>query len=303
MKFLPLTKVAFLVASLACKEAENTKPAPIIISPPKAWDLPQAATCGYQYTAQDAQGWTLALDENFDTNLDKWNIWLGGAYNNEKQNYKAENLILKNGYLYIHGKRETTTGRRNPQDNTQKTFYFSSGRIETKELFTATETESIKMVARIQQPAAVGNWSAFWSYGDPWPTRGEIDIMEYLGHEPTKFQSVYHYGSNPNQLQTNANINNFYYQTPAGTPNLASCFYVYECEWYAGQLDIKLDGKLLKSYTTSKHAFVEEFVNKPQRVVVNLAIGGDFFASLDENQIPNNSAMIVDWIKVYKKKK
>lgn len=299
--------ITLTIFIIACGAKKVIDPVVVVVVPPTPvvevpkWELPEPAACGYQYTADDAKGWSLVFDENFDKDLEKWTIWRGGAYNNELQNYKAENLILKNGHLYIHAKQEFSSGSTNPQDGTNKNFEYTSGRIETKELYTATNNNSIKMVARIQQPLGEGNWSAFWSYGDPWPTKGEIDIMEYRGGAPNKFQSVYHYGRNTNQLQTNADINNFYYQTPAGQKDLASCFYVYELEWSKGRLDIKLDGKLLKSFTEEKNAFISEFIDKPEKVVLNLAIGGGFFQNLDKSKIPANSAMIVDWVKVYKK--
>src|SRR5258705_2579238 len=109
-------------------------------------------------------GWTKRLDENCSSNFNQWNIWTGGAFNNELQYYQAPNLVLNGGALNIEAKRETVTGATTPFDATPKTFQFTSGRIESKTSFSASNTTpKVRMIARIKLPTGYGMSPAFWS--------------------------------------------------------------------------------------------------------------------------------------------
>jgi hypothetical protein len=133
-----------------------------------------------------SSGWTKRWEDDFTGSLDKWNIWTGGAYNNELQYYQATNLELSGGILSMVAKRENKTGATLPSDPTPKEFAFTSGRIEGKTHFSAsTATPKVRMIARLKLPTGYGMWPAFWSYGDPWPTQGEIDIMEARAMNPS----------------------------------------------------------------------------------------------------------------------
>jgi hypothetical protein len=72
--------------------------------------------------ALTAAGWTKSFEDNFDTDLSKWNIWYGGAYNNELQLYQAPNMTLTVGILSIAAKQETVVGPYAPEDTTPRTF-------------------------------------------------------------------------------------------------------------------------------------------------------------------------------------
>jgi beta-glucanase (GH16 family) len=160
------------------------------------------AICNYTFneTTLTSAGWTKTFEDNFDADLSKWNIWTGGAFNNELQYYQAANLQVANGNLVITAKKETVTGATTPFDATPKTFSYTSGRIECKSNVSANaSTPKVCMIARIKLPPGYGMWSAFWSYGDPWPTQGEIDFLEARGQEPTKYQTNYFYGRAANR--------------------------------------------------------------------------------------------------------
>ena len=81
-------------------------------------------TCDYNLdeTTLTRAGWTKTFDDDFTTDLSKWNIWTGGAYNNELQYYGAGNLQVTNGNLIITPKKETVTGATTASDPTSKTF-------------------------------------------------------------------------------------------------------------------------------------------------------------------------------------
>jgi beta-glucanase (GH16 family) len=236
-------------------------------------------------------GWTKTFEDNFDGDLSRWNIWTGGAYNNELQYYQGANLIVRNGFLTIAAKKEQVIGATTPYDNTPKTFSYTSGRIETKDLFSANATTpKVRMVARIRLAPGYGMWSAFWSYGDPWPTQGEIDIIEARGQEPTKYQTNYFYGKTANRNLVRGQEG---YIT--ADENLTTSFHIYEMIWEKNTLTSHLDGKVVE---TKSGGYIPNIFGKSEKVTLNLAVGGLFFNNLNQASIQTGT-LTVDWVKVF----
>jgi len=237
-------------------------------------------------------GWTKTFEDNFETNdFSKWNIWTGGAYNNELQFYQPDNLSISNGNLVITAKAETKSGQATPYDATIKTFNYTSGRIESKTNVSAsTATPKVRMIARIKLPSGYGMWPAFWSYGDPWPTQGEIDILEARGQEDNKYQTNYFYGKTANRnLVRNAEglVNT--------DVSLQSCYHIYEVIWSQNSLEFYFDGVLVK---TNSGSYVPNMFGKTEHITLNLAVGGLFFSNLNPSLIQTGT-MYIDWVKVF----
>ena len=255
------------------------------------------AICDYNLdeTALTAAGWTKVFDDDFTGTLSNWNVWTGGAYNNELQYYQAANLQLVNGVLQVTAKKETVTGATTPSDPTLKTFAYTSGRIECKTNISANAiTPKVRMIARIKLPAGYGMWPAFWSYGDPWPTQGEIDYLETRGQEPTKYQTNYFYGKTANRNLVRNAVG--YITTDA---DLTACYHVYEMEWTQNALTSYLDGQLVETKTSG--GYISSLFGKTERITLNLAVGGNFFTNLDPAQIQTGT-MYIDWVKVFTSK-
>ena len=246
-------------------------------------------------TKLTGNGWTKVFEDNFDSDLSKWNIWTGGAYNNELQFYQENNLQLLNGSLQIIAKKETVKGATLPANPALSTFQYTSGRMECKTNISAnTLTPKVRITARIKLPAGYGMWPAFWSYGDPWPTHGEIDIIEARGNEPLKYLTNYFYGNTPGTV---------FNEDAIGIINvsedLTACYHVYEMEWAQNTLTSYLDGKLVETKKSGTH--IPDLFGKTERIVLNLAVGGGFFPGLDKTLI-QTGIMYVDWVKVFTSK-
>jgi beta-glucanase (GH16 family) len=254
---------------------------------------PVEGKCDYDIneTAILGAGWTKSFDESFSGDLNNWNIWHGGAFNNELQLYQAANLSVSGGNLVISARQETVTGPTNPFDPAPKDFNYTSGRIESKTNFSANSSvPRVRMMARIKLPSGYGMWPAFWSYGDPWPTHGEIDILEARGQEDFKYQTNYFYGKVANRNL----VRNAVGFVTTGT-SLQSCYHVYEVIWSQNTLEFYFDGVLVK---TNSGGYVPALFGKTERLTLNLAVGGLFFSNLDPALIKTGT-LYVDWVKVF----
>jgi len=223
-------------------------------------------------------------DEFSDANLNTtwWNYEQGnnnGWGNNELEVYtnKTENVHLDSGYLHITAL--------SPSAN-----YYTSGRITTqgKKEFTYG-----RIVLRAKLPEGQGIWPALWMLGSnistiSWPGCGEIDIMEYLGHETNKVYGTVHWNDNGHQyigsnmtLLTGTFHTSFHIFTLVWTPN--------RFIWYVDNLQYFEKERL----TISKFPF-----DLPQFFIFNLAVGGNWPGPPDENTtFPQH--MIVDYVQVY----
>ena len=247
----------------------------------------------------DNKDWELVWEDEFNGDLSDWNIWEGGAFNNEIQLYQKEQLTTNNGILTISTRKENVSGDTNPFDDTQKDFEYVSGRIETKVQYGPSDTngeQNYRFMARIKLPKGFGMWPAFWSYADPWPTKGEIDVLEARGNQPNRFQSNIFYGSNAGTATSFANE-----KTYANLPNLTDDFHIYELIWSKESLRILFDGKQVGIYIPNASNQINSFFGSKQQIVLNNAVGGKFFPGTNSANYTNNAIMQIDWVRVYKK--
>jgi len=268
------------------EEIETARPTP----PPPP---PVHGVCDYDIneSAITGAGWTKTFEDNFSADLGSWNTWYGGAFNNELQLYQASNLSVTGGNLVITARKETVSGPTSPFDPTPKTFDYTSGRIESTTNFSASASvPQVRMMARIKLPSGYGMWPAFWSYGDPWPTQGEIDILEARGQEDNKYQTNYFYGKVANRNLVRNAVG--FVTTDV---SLQTCYHVYEMIWSQNELKFYFDGVLVK---TNSGGYVPSLFGKTERITLNLAVGGAFFSNLDPSLIQTGT-MYVDWVKVF----
>jgi len=243
--------------------------------------------------------WNLIFEDDFNDDLSFWNVWYGGAFNEEIQLYRPEQLSIDNGILKINVQRENISGPTSIFDSTPKSFEYVSGRIESKELFGPSNIDGnreIRFAARIKLPFGHGMWPAFWSYDDPWPTQGEVDILEARGGEPLEYQSNIFYGSTPN-INTNQGTERVY---EIGQ-DLTSAYHTYEMIWRSNSIDIIFDDQLLYTYQANNNNNINNLFDKKQKIVLNVAVGGIFFIDQNSNNYADSSTMEIDWVKVYKR--
>ncbi len=150
------------------------------------------------------QNWDLVwLDEFEGDSLDltKWSYQTGTGSsegltdwgNKELQYYREENVVVADGMLTIIAKEESFGGKS-----------YTSGRIRTKGKGDWTYG---RVELRAKMPVGKGLWSAMWmlptdfEYGG-WAASGEIDMVEFVGHEKNTVYGTLHFGGQwPNNLQ------------------------------------------------------------------------------------------------------
>lgn len=294
----PSLGILLLILAAACSPDSKDLTAPQAPPASSAVAAPSAAVtaggvCNFDPTESvlTGPGWTKVFDDGFSGSLSQWTIWNGGAFNEELQLYQASNLETVGGLLRITARKETATGPTTPFDPTPKTFSYTSGRIESKSHFSASRaTPRVRLSARLKLPSGYGMWPAFWSYGDPWPTQGEIDVMEGRGQEPFQYQTAYWFGRRPgkNLVSNSATV-------VSSLVSLTDCWHVYEVVWTKSDLTFLFDGQVVNTKTGD---YIPSIYGKKERITLNLAVGGLFFGNYDPSAIQPGTFQ-VDWVKAF----
>lgn len=151
-------------------------------------------------------------------------------------------------------------------------------------------------------PTGQGLWPAFWllgddSNGDIWPQIGEIDVMEYLGDEPTQIFGTIH---GP-QYSGGESISKEYVLE---ADRFDTGFHIFGIEWTPESINFYVDDKL---YQTLTPADVEEetngegewvFNDREFYMILNMAVGGNLPGPPNsETMFPQS--MYVDYVRVY----
>ncbi|MGN3973677.1 glycoside hydrolase family 16 protein [Tsuneonella sp. SYSU-LHT278] len=247
----------------------------------------------------------LLFSDEFDgTALDrsKWRV-IGMDFwvNDEQQAYvdRPDVIAVRDGSLVL-------TPRHAPGIDThpKRKADFIAGRIESKGKFDFTYGRA---EARIRMPDAVGVWPAFWLLGNgPWPTTGEIDVMEYVGEKDWTGVAIH----GPGYSGETPFVDRFYF--PPGED--ATGWHVYAAEWTPDTIEFYLDGRLTYRVTRKMVEHYGKWVfGNPEHVIVNFALGGAYPIKNNGVKAPHPGlpaqtaerikrgelAMEVDWVRVY----
>jgi beta-glucanase (GH16 family) len=233
----------------------------------------------------------LVMQDEFDTagapNNAIWNYNIGtgsnGWGNNELEYYtnRPENIKVENGMLKITAIREQFMGSG-----------YTSARINSMGKF---EQKHGRFEARIKMPYGKGLWPAFWLLGAnsstvSWPQCGEIDIMEYLGSNPTSIFGTLHgpgyYGANA--ITKNYTLSNNRFDTD---------FHIFGIEWGEDYINFYVDDVLYNQITPAKVPG-EWVFNQPFYIILNLAVGGNYPGSPNSETLFPQS-MLIDYVRVY----
>ncbi len=251
-----------------------------------------------QTTINSKPKWVLTFAQEFDgkagTAPDR-KVWSrdtggGGFGNNELQSCTDGNknsFLDGKGNLILEARKEKTTG----EDNVTRDY--SSARLKTSATFTQTYG---RIEARMKMPKGKGIWPAFWMLGADiaevsWPKCGEIDIMEFLGHETGTVHGTIHGPGYSGGSPVSAAF-------VADKP-LSDGFHVYAVEWEPEQIRWYLNDKLYHTATPNDIGTNDWVYNKPFFIILNLAVGGNWPGNPDDKTtFPQQ--LVVDYVRAYK---
>jgi beta-glucanase (GH16 family) len=240
-------------------------------------------------------GYTLVWVDEFNSgSLDAtaWTVEGGdgcpnvcGWGNNELEYYtgRPENLFFQDGKMIIEARKEIFSGKN-----------YTSSKIVSrgKKVF-----KYGRMDIRAKLPKGKGIWPAIWMlpqsnvYGG-WPTSGEIDIMEMVGHEANKTYGTLHFGPGPGSTQ----ISRGYTLPGAGVFN--DEFHVFSLEWKLDQIKIFVDGNLYSTVNKTDVGAATYPFNENFFFIINLAVGGNWPGNPDATTyLPQ--WLVVDYVRVY----
>lgn len=235
-------------------------------------------------------GYDVAWYDDFNGTAIDTNRWIvantNQTTNNSLQDYLPSQVYLSSGNLVI--KSENIASRGLP---------YRSGQV-----FSTSAQQYGRWDVRAKLPGTRGMWPAIWLLPDvgqnPWPSQGEIDIMENRGDEPTITSSAFHWGTNPPFVHHFVFANQQTFRN--GLENYHDGFHVYSAEWDPDQIRFYVDG--VHHYTVSQYAVNEFFDTQsaPMQLIINTAIGGDFLDNPDGTTVwPQYFE--VDYVYVYQK--
>ena len=259
--------------------------------------------------AQDAAaGYRLVWADEFEVDgepdAENWTYEHGFVRNRELQWYQPENAICKGGRLIIEGRRERKAnpnyrkGSKNWKENREHIDY-TSACLVTKGL-RSWQYGRFEIKARVRTQD--GLWPAIWFLGveGEWPSRGEIDLMEYY---QGKILANACWGTGkrwaPKWDSVKKPIESF------GDPKWDEKFHVWRMDWDSSSIRLYLDDQLLNSIDVTKTINPTDLGPKnpfqqPHYLLINLAIGGNAGGDPSNTAFPTRYE--IEYVRVYQKK-
>jgi beta-glucanase (GH16 family) len=251
-------------------------------------------------TRPEDGGWQLVWSDEFDgreLSTKKWNVLIREqSKHNERQYYVPDEVYLENDCLRLRSR----VREYGPQ-------HYTSGRVDTSGKFASTYG---RFEIRARLPRGKGLWPAHWLYPQnrDWameqlmadvvaagkerqipeerPWYSEIDIMEFLGHEPNVVYGTLHYCTFNGEKKTSSG-------TWRGDADYTADFHVYALEWEPHVLRWFIDGKLIHSTNLG-------IPHSPHYLILNTAVGGAWPGDPDDTTVfPQYHD--IDYVRVYQR--
>ena len=240
-----------------------------------------------------AGDWKLVWSDEFDApgapDSAKWGYEEGLLRNHEAQYYtreRPENARVEGGMLVIEGRKESYSSA----DGKHKAAYTSAS------LTTAGKASWTygRFEVRAKLPQGKGVWPAIWMLGDDiavanWPQCGEIDIMEFVGHAPDAIHGTVHFSKDGKHASSGG-------ETPILHPEEG--FHTYVVEWWPDRIDFFFDDKKYHTFSVARAgAGQDNPFHRPQYLILNLALGGDWGGAIDDAALPQK--YLIDYVRIY----
>jgi beta-glucanase (GH16 family) len=246
--------------------------------------------------------WADEFDKAGPPDPNNWQYETGFARNHELQWYQPENARCENGRLVIEAKPESRpnpTYRAGSTDwrTSRPTITATSASLNTR---SKHQWQYGRFEMRAHINAHAGLWPAFWTLGveKPWPSNGEIDIMEYYQGKilanvasgtAKPYTAKWHSVTKPVASFADA--------------DWANKFHVWRMDWDAQAIRLYVDDELLNetplTQTVNQDGTTFNPMRQPHYLLLNLALSGDNGGELPATSLP--SRYEIDYVRVYQR--
>lgn len=244
-----------------------------------------------------------------DTN--HWQFEQGFVRNEELQWYQAQNAYCLDGHLVLEGRKEYMPNPNYSVGGNHWTTKRDSVQYTSASINTKGKMEVLYGIIEVRAkiPIASGSWPAIWTLGThmPWPSNGEIDIMEYY-----QIESVPHilanfaWGTNEKWEAKWNSVSVPFSEFTAKDKNWEDDFHRWQMKWTEDSIKLYLDDRLMNQISLDKikNGSIGNFTNpfrQPHYVLLNLAIGGVHGGIPDDSAFPLK--YVIDYVRVFQKAK
>ncbi len=236
-------------------------------------------------------GMVITFEDDFDSiNKEKWRLGQPWGYFHDQslhQYHSEQQVVAKNGFLYLGGAYEPKTFRHKDSDvvipyaigliNSDISFMQKYGYFEI----------------RCKNPSGPATWPAFWLTGaHRWPP--EIDIFEMYGKTNGKrihkqISSI-HFGVN--NTKSRATL----VRKIKLTKDTDTAFHVYACKWTSKSIKFYTDGVLVRKQRVNKR--LRNYLDDEMVIIINNGFEARYLKYLPKDFRQNR--LVVDWVRVYR---
>jgi beta-glucanase (GH16 family) len=260
------------------------------------------------------EGWELAWSDEFNTDGEPdpaaWSHETGFVRNRELQWYQPGNAVCRNGVLVLSGRKERVPNPGYSPGSGDWRRERSHAAYTSSSIKTAGKKEFLygRFEVRARIPTAAGAWPAIWTLGNsmPWPSCGEIDIMEYY-----RVNGVPHilantaWGTDVRHVARWDDAKIPFARFTGKDPDWANKFHVWRMDWDEEAICLYLDDELLNEtlLVETVNGAIGNHANpfrQPHYILLNLAIGGNG-GTPDDAAFPLEYE--IDHVRVYRRKK
>jgi beta-glucanase (GH16 family) len=245
-------------------------------------------------------GWNLVWQDEFNEPQiapQKWNVLTREqSKHNELQYYVPDEAYIENGCLRLRSRLRDYGAQ-----------HYTSGRVDTSGQFAPVYG---RFEIRAKLPNGRGMWPAHWLYPQnrnwemeqlmrktvedgherlipverPWYS--EIDIMEFLGHEPNVLYGTLHYHTFEGEKKSSSG-------KWKGDDDYTKDFHLYVLEWQPNEMRWYVDDHLI-------HSTASGIPHTPHYLSLNTAVGGQWPGNPDPSTaFPQFHD--IDYVRVYER--
>lgn len=232
--------------------------------------------------------WQDTFDYEGTPKKDLWNIEIAGHGfgNNEAQFYtdRLKNVFVKDGMLHIVAHKEDYEHR-----------HYTSAKLTT---LNKNHIQYGRVEVMVKIPTGDGTWPAIWFLGTDikevgWPTCGEIDLMEHVGHHPEHIHFSLHSRTNYHHIGNQPTL-------ALDVPGILDGFHEFAMDWTDEFFIFYIDQKEIVRFNKKDYLGKADWpFDHPFYLILNLALGGTWGGPIDDQIFP--MTMAFKYIKVYER--